>query len=412
MKRFYLRSAALLVLLSAFVVSCMKNELTVDEPALDIQAIEFQDDIIPGKYIVVFDDSKLLQNAVSPRGQEFSYTEQLERVRSAAGNVLRAHKIDAAKIEKTYAAAIRGIALALSDAEVNELRNDPAVRYIEQDRVISVQGGPPFGGGGSCADNNSETVPCGINVVNGGANYTGSNVAWIIDTGIDTDHPDLNVDASRGFYASDMKGPDKNTDDGNGHGTHVAGTVAAIGGNGIGVVGVAAGATVIPVKVLDRRGSGSYSGVIEGVDFVGANGSAGDVANMSLGGGFSQAVNDAVVNASSGGIWFAIAAGNSSDDANDYSPASANGPYVRTISAMDCSGNWASFSNYANPPVDFCAPGVSVCSTVPGGYDSYSGTSMAAPHAAGVLLATGGNPSTCGTVSGDPDGNADPIICQ
>jgi len=191
-------------------------------------------------------------------------------------------------------------------------------------------------------------------------------------------------------------------------GTHVAGTIAAIN-NDIGVVGVAAGATVISVKVLNSRGSGSYAGVIGGVDYVAANGKPGDVANMSLGGGFSQSLNNAVVAAAAKGIKFTLAAGNESTNAGTKSPASANGPNIYTISSMASGDNWSSFSNYGNPPVDYCAPGSSIYSTYKdGGYRTFSGTSMAAPHAAGVLLL--GNAGDGGTVKGDPDGNPDSII--
>src|SRR5690606_10754444 len=137
------------------------------------------------------------------------------------------------------------------------------------------------------------TTPWGITRVNGVSNYTGTRKAYVLDSGIDLTHEDLNVDASSGFNAF-SSGPDGNSlNDLNGHGTHVAGTIAAKN-NSIGVIGVAPGATVIPVKVLDRRGSGSYSGVIAGVDFVAANGSNGDVANMSLGGPISTALDNAV----------------------------------------------------------------------------------------------------------------------
>ncbi|MCK5102731.1 MAG: S8 family serine peptidase, partial [Cyclobacteriaceae bacterium] len=227
---------------------------------------------------------------------------------------------------------------------------------------------------------------------------------------IDLDHVDLNVDASRGFNAFASGRDGKSLDDGHGHGTHVAGTIAAID-NEVGVVGVAAGATVIPVKVLNSRGSGSYSGVIAGIDYVGANGEPGDVANMSLGGPASQALDEAVKDASERGINFCLAAGNDSDDANNYSPARANGSNIFTISAMDANDNWASFSNYANPPVDYCAPGVSIKSTWKGGgYNTISGTSMATPHAAGVLLLGEANIVDIVKVNGDPDGNPDPII--
>ncbi|HWS00124.1 MAG TPA: S8 family serine peptidase, partial [Prolixibacteraceae bacterium] len=195
--------------------------------------------------------------------------------------------------------------------------------------------------------------------------------------------------------------------DDNGHGTHVAGIIAAKNDE-FGVVGVAPGAKVIPVKVLNRSGSGSYSGIIAGVDWVAAHGGVGDVANMSLGGPAYPDLDDAVETAAAGGIKFALAAGNESTNALTRSPARANGANVYTVSAMDKNNNWAYFSNYGNPPVDYCAPGVSIYSTYKGGkYATMSGTSMAAPHVAGLLLL--GNIATDGNVKGDPDGKADPI---
>jgi subtilisin family serine protease len=187
----------------------------------------------------------------------------------------------------------------------------------------------------------------------------------------------------------------------------VAGTIGAKN-NGQDVVGVAAGATLVAVRVLDNGGSGTYSAVIAGVDHVGANGASGDVANMSLGGPASTALDDAVRAAASQGIEFVLAAGNSGAHANNYSPARANGTNITTVSAFAPGDTWASFSNYGNPPIDWAAPGVSVLSTRRGGgTTTLSGTSMAAPHVAGLLLL--GNVSSDGLVTGDPDGNRDPI---
>jgi subtilisin family serine protease len=253
----------------------------------------------------------------------------------------------------------------------------------------------------------AQTTPPGITRVGGPTKYLSGSKAWIIDTGIDLDHPDLNVDAASGrTFVPRTTTPE----DDNGHGTHCAGIVAAID-NTIGVVGVAAGATVVPIKVLDKRGSGAYSTIIAGVDHVAANASTGDVANMSLGGGAYEPIDLAVIAMAEAGVHVSLAAGNESDDANNHSPARAEGDNIYTISACASGDIWASFSNYGNPPIDYCAPGVSIYSTYKnGGYATMSGTSMAAPHACGVLLHTNGNPNSDGTVNGDPDGNPDPII--
>lgn len=306
-----------------------------------------------------------------------------------------------------YSHTIKGFSAKMSATAAARLAaNNPNIAYYEADQIARIVA-PPSGkakpGGGTPPP---QTTPWGITRVNGVASFTGANRAWVIDTGIDLDHPDLNVDVarSRSFLTGAQT---TNPDDQNGHGSHVAGTIAAIN-NTIGVIGVAPGAPVVAVRVLDRRGSGSFSGVIAGVDYVAANGAPGDVANMSLGGGVSAALDQAVVNAAATGVKFALAAGNESDNANNHSPARANGPNVFTISAFSQGDVFASFSNFGNPPVDFADPGVSVFSTYKdGGFATLSGTSMATPHASGVLLL--GACRSGGTVSGDPDGNPDTI---
>lgn len=281
---------------------------------------------------------------------------------------------------------------------------NPNIAFCEQDQVVTA--GPvraeakPGGGGGTQP---AQQTPWGVTRVNGGGAGTFAT-AWVIDSGIDLTHPDLNVDVAR---SRSFLGTNTTATDQNGHGTHVAGTIAARD-NAIGVIGVAPGAPVVAVRVLDRRGSGSTSGVIAGIDYVAANGRPGDVANMSLGGGVSTALDTAVVNAAAGGVRFALAAGNESDNAVNHSPARANGPNVYTISAFAVGDAFASFSNYGNPPVDYAEPGVSIRSTwLSGGYNTISGTSMATPHFAGLLLQ--GAIRSGGFVSGDPDGNPDVI---
>jgi subtilisin family serine protease len=243
----------------------------------------------------------------------------------------------------------------------------------------------------------------GITRVGGSGTPVAGRTAWVIDTGIDLDHPDLNVDVdrSRSFIR------DVSPDDLNGHGTHVAGTIAAIKGNGIGVFGVAPGAPVVAVRVLDRNGRGSNSDVIAGVEYVADTASEGDVANMSLGGGVSTALDTAVKNAAATGILFTLAAGNEADDADNHSPARADGDNIYTVSAIDSADRFASFSNFGSH-VDYAEPGVSIRSTYKnGGYATISGTSMAAPHLAGILMT--GNVRSDSTAINDPDGDPDPI---
>jgi subtilisin family serine protease len=341
-------------------------------------------DKIPDSYICVFDAT------VAPG--------------SVAAAANRAVQANGGQIKHVYTKALRGFAVNASAQGVANMRSkNPAIRYCEQDQVVTaIQVSSSKKPGSSTGTQPVQETPWGIARVRGGAagNFA---TAWIIDSGIELNHPDLSVDTqrSRSFIS------DSSPNDTNGHGTHVAGTVAAID-NTIGVVGVAPGAPLVAVRVLDRRGSGTISGVIAGVDYVALNGQAGDVANMSLGGGASTTLDTAVVNAAGTGIRFTIAAGNNSDNAGKYSPARANGPNVFTVSSFANGDNWSSFSNFGNPPIDYAEPGSSIKSTwIGGGYNTISGTSMAAPHLAGILLQ--GAVNNGGIVNFDPDGNPDII---
>ena len=319
----------------------------------------------------------------------------------AGAEAARAANPEGGQVTHVYENSIHGFAVHMSaQGLVHMSARNPNIAFCEADQVITL--GKPGGGGGG--GGSTETIPWGVQRVGGGTTAS-THLAWIIDTGVDLDHPELKVNTalSKNCVSS---GRDTGPDDLNGHGTHVAGIIAAKK-NGTGVVGVAPGTTVVSVRVLDRRGSGAYSDVICGVDYVAAHGTAGDVANMSLGGPVSAAL-DAAVLAASANVKFAIAAGNDGADANGSSPAHVNGPNIYTISAIDSKDALASWSNYGNPPVDFAEPGVSILSTwMGGGYNTISGTSMAAPHAAGILLL--GAIHQNGTATNDKDGTPDPI---
>jgi subtilisin family serine protease len=383
----------LLVVLSVLVFSgCNKNDVV--SPADQMEAATLKSATVNGKYIVVLKEDAAISSTVVAQSR-------IEQVKAKAYGLLKKNDITES-VEEVYGTALQGFAVKMAPGQAKKLASDEHVKYIEPDQIVALSPiemkAKPSGG----TTQPAQTIPWGITRVKGGVTYTGTNVAWIIDTGVDLTHPDLNVGSGVSFVPR-VTSPN----DDNGHGSHVAGIIAAKN-NTIGVIGVAGGAKVIPVKVLDKRGSGAYSVIIAGVDYVAANGKAGDVANMSLGGPPYQALDDAVFNASDKGIYFSLAAGNESTDANNSSPARVNGNNIYTVSAMDNSDIFAYFSNYGNPPVDYCEPGLNILSCYKGGgYATMSGTSMAAPHMAGLLLL--GAVNSGGTVTGDPDGNPDKI---
>ena len=297
--------------------------------------------------------------------------------------------------------AAPGFTAAIPEARLSRIVGDPRVAIVEKDHIVTLnlprETARPGGGGGG-----GQTTPWGITRVGGAGDGTGKT-AWILDTGIDMAHADLNTSkACHAFFAGNSPA------DGNGHGTHVAGTIAARN-NGQDVVGVAANAFVCSVRVLGNSGSGNYSGIIAGVNYVAANAGNGDVANMSLGGsGTNATLEAAVADVARLGVRMVLAAGNNGTNANNFTPARVNGSGIYTISAIASNGCMPSWSNYGNPPVDYAAPGVSIVSTRKGGgTTSMSGTSMAAPHVAGILLL--GSVRADGNATCDPDGNPDPI---
>jgi subtilisin family serine protease len=276
-----------------------------------------------------------------------------------------------ATLRFVYTHALRGFAAAIPPQAVDALRANPNVDYVERDGVVTKVAVGSWG-----LDRiDQRALPLdGVYAPTGDG--TGVD-AWIIDTGIDygrTDEFGARFDLARD---ADFVDGDDDASDCDGHGTHVAGTVGSV------TYGVAKDVTLIGVRVLDCTGSGSYAGVIAGIDHVVANMDGPTVANMSLGGGYSSSLNAAVANAVSAGVVMAVAAGNNNGaDACNYSPASA--PAAITVASSTSSDARSSFSNVGSC-VDLFAPGSAITSTVMGsGTGTWSGTSMATPHVTGA----------------------------
>ncbi|RSD31301.1 S8 family peptidase [Vibrio pectenicida] len=278
--------------------------------------------------------------------------------------------------ERIYDHVLSGFSATLTKEQLKSLQSDPQVDFIEQDQIVSLD---PI-----LSDEGTQTnAVWGLDRVDqrnlplsGSYNYNfdGTGVtAYVIDTGVTNTHIEFGGRSRSGY---DFVDNDNDSTDCNGHGTHVAGT---IGGN---QYGVAKNVNIVGVRVLSCRGSGSNSGVIGGVNWVAANASGPSVANMSLGGGVSSSLDRAVASAVQSGISFALAAGNSNADACNSSPARE--PSGLTVGSTTSSDSRSSFSNWGNC-VDVFAPGSSIKSAwYDGGYKTISGTSMAAPHVAGV----------------------------
>lgn len=359
MKRFAMNITAALVF-AVLAIGCA-TESDPTAPYASDNLLKTDSDVGPDSYIVV------LKRDVS-------------NVPDVANHMARDRNIEVGHV---YEHAIKGFAANIPEARLAELRRDNRVAYIEADGVAEI-----------CSTSLFQTLPWGIDNVdadvsttlagNGSGAVSGVRI-YILDTGIQPDHPDLNVVGGRNFVGKTMGKFANNYKDGHGHGTHCAGTAAARD-NGSYVVGVAPGAPLYAVKVLSDQGSGSWSGIIAGLDWVASQaGLTTDrcLASMSLGGSFNQAGNDAVASCVlNHNVVVVVAAMNNGADAANYSPASAD--TAITVGAYDATNALASFSNWG-AKVDISAPGVSVLSTYIGSTTrSMSGTSMATPHVAGA----------------------------
>jgi subtilisin family serine protease len=380
-----------LVAVMLLIATCQREEEGTVTDDLQLKKAGGNELSIEGKYIVVFKD-------------------QVANPRSEAENLKAVHGL---KLGHVYEHCLRGFSASIPPVALEGLMRNPKIDYIEPDKIISID---------------AQTIPTGISrmaintspfaKIDGVEENMDVDVA-VIDTGVDADHPDLNVAGGVRFY--NLYYTDNNYNDDHGHGSHVAGTIGAID-NGIGVVGVAPGARIWAVKVLSSSGSGYLSDIIKGIDWVRARATTIEVINMSIGGkGYSSSYRTAITNCVNAGIVVMVAAGNEATDVygadgtfgtkDDRVPAAF--PEAAAISALaDSNGqlggggpatsygsddSFASFSNYSrsvvstnpvNSPgkaIDLLLPGVSIYSCyMNGGYATMSGTSMASPHAAGL----------------------------
>jgi subtilisin len=347
-------------------------------------------DLGAGNYIVVLKDSASARAVASSHAERFG--------------------VDVGHV---YTSALQGYSATMPASVASLVEALPSVEWVQEDSPVATT---------------AQSLPTGINRSNADASPTAAidgvdgrvdvDVA-VIDTGVDLDHPDLNVNRAGARNCSLLS---LSANDGHGHGTHVAGTIGALD-NGDGVVGMAPGARIWPVKVLSDLGSGFNSDVICGIDYVTAHADEIEVANMSLGGSGTDdgscgaasgdAMHAAICTSVEAGITYVVAAGNDSADAKGFTPAAYD--EVITVSALadfnglpgggaastcrsDVDDTFADFSNYG-ADVDLIAPGVCINSTwAGGGYSTISGTSMASPHVAGgAALYKANNPSASPT---------------
>ena len=347
-------------------------------------------DRIVGSYIVVLRDDAAVSRVASAHEQ---------RVGAAVDNV--------------YRSAVHGYSARMSQTDAERLAALPIVESVQADSTVRAT---------------AQTTPTGINRANADASPTAAinntdtrvnaDVA-VIDTGVDRDPPDLNVYRAGAVNCSLLG---LNADDQHGHGSHVAGTIGALD-NSTGVVGMAPGARIWPVKVLNAAGVGSTSDVICGIDYVTAHADQIEVANMSLGGDGTDdgncgrtngdAQHQAICESVAAGVTYVVASGNDSADAANSTPAAYD--EVITVSALsdfngqpgggapstcrsDVDDTFADYSNYGSD-VDLIAPGTCINSTwMNGGYNTISGTSMASPHVAGgAALYLANNPGASPT---------------
>lgn len=379
---------AFLLLIQLALLSCQKSDSTSSsadgKDCLTANGIN-HGSIIPDQFIISYKQTQNSSLISSRSGAD-------------ASKILEKYQLNEDDLVQFIGGEKAAMVVKANTNQLQLLRTDPAIESVEPDRIVSLS---------TCFTVvNTRLITWNIQKVGYGDGR--GKTAWVIDTGVDLDHPDLNVDISRS--RSFLSGQ-ATAEDNNGHGTHVAGIIGARNNN-IGMLGIASEASIVALKVLDNEGEGTLSAIQAALAYVEQNANSGDVVNISLGlEGISDNLDQRIIRLANKGIYFSIAAGNESKAASKYSPARANGTNIFTVSAIDSLNRFASFSNFGNDVIDYAAPGVRIASCfLNGRYAIMSGTSMAAPHVAGLLLINGNKLTSTQTAWNDPDGVPDPIV--
>ncbi|WP_207434132.1 S8 family serine peptidase [Sabulibacter ruber] len=382
------KAVSFFALASVFTMAgCQKEEL-LEETATTPVAPATSSKAIEGKFIVVMKE-----------GNAASKQEVRDRLFKRLG-------ISQDRLSNVFTGASDGFTGNLTKEEVNQLKQDESVAYVEPEQAVMLGSANLSSTITTTTTVSAQTIPWGVARV-GYGDGTGKTV-WVIDSGVQSTHPDLNVDKvrSKSFISGVTS-----WEDGYGHGTGVAGIIGAKNNNE-GVVGVAANATIVALRVFDNTGYGTLTRIYSALNYAYQNGKPGDVVNMSLRVDGSTMLDDLVKKTAAKGMFVVVAAGNSYIDCKNDSPARVVAPNVFVVSNMDSYGKFNSSSNFG-ASVRFAAPGTNIRTTWKGSsYVSGNGTSYAAPHVAGIVALTGGRVNSQGFVTGDPDGKPDPIALK
>jgi hypothetical protein len=403
-------------LVTIMVASCTNAPETKEYAATAKLPHSKEGNIIPNQYIIELEPSFIAPaTARLDRTKQYTREEKGRIMEGLNAEItkelelwLTKNGITSREILYTYTAAIVGVAIHVSEDKFEKLSVLPEVKGIEHDRVEYIPNHKVESIDNADVGSRAQTTPCGITNAGGATTGNASRWLWIVDSGIDLDHPDLQV-VTNTTYAKTFVSGTTTADDCNGHGTHVAGTAAARN-NTIGVIGVAAGANVVPVRVFNCTGGSATSTIVAGINHVATYDVAGDVCNMSLGGFYGAGCSTgssylSAINAlASGGTRCAIASGNNLSNAANYQPACINGTNIFTVTNMRCNKTYYNDptygGNFGAPPVDWIATGTSVYSTyLNGGYATLTGTSMATPTVAGIMQVRNAAPLQNGTVA-------------